>query len=265
MKKTIKIILGLIVLVALIALVFGFMFLGSIVKAGVEEVGPMVTKVPVTLDGAAVSLFSGSGELKGFKVGNPEGFKAAQAIQVRSVNVSIAPGSVLKDKVVVHSVRVQAPEITYEQGLKGNNLSKILENVQAIAGTGTNQPAAASGPGKKLQVDEFVISGGKITVATSMLGGKGATLPLPEIRLANLGQGPEGITPAELIERTLNAVVNGTLKAVAEGAGELAKQGLDIGKKAGAEGMDTAKKAGTEATKAVQKVGTGLGDLLKKK
>jgi uncharacterized protein involved in outer membrane biogenesis len=265
MKKTIKIILGVVVLGLLVALVFGFMFLGSIVKAGVEEVGPMVTKVPVKLDGAAVSLFNGSGTLKGFKLGNPEGFKAAQAIQVGSVNVSIAPASVLKDKVIVRSVRVEGPEITFEQALKGNNLLKILENVQSIAGAGTNKTASTGGPGKKLQVDEFLITGGKITVAATMLGGKGATLSLPEIRLANLGQGPEGITPAELTEKALNAVVNGTLKAVAEGAGEMAKQGLEIGKKAGAEGVDTAKKAGTEATKAVQKVGGGLGDMFKKK
>lgn len=258
MKKTIKIILGLAVLAALVALVFGFMFLGSIVKAGVEEVGPMVTKVSVKLDGAAVSLFNGSGELKGFKLGNPDGFKAPQAIQVGSVNVSIAPGSVMKDKVVVRSVRVEAPEITFEQGLKGNNLSKILENVQSVAGTTNSAAGKSAGPGKKLQVDEFIITGGKITVAASMMGGKGATLPLPEIHLASLGQGPEGITPAELTEKALNAVVNGTLKAVAEGASVL-------GKKMEKEGVDVTKKAGTEATEAVQKAGSKLGDMFKKK
>lgn len=254
MKKTFKVILGLGILVLLIAAVFGFVFLGSIVKSGVEQVGPMVTKVPVKLGGANVSLFSGSGSLNDFVLGTPDGFKAEHAMKMGKVAVAVSPGSIFADKVVVKSVRVEGPEIIFEQGMKGNNLSKILENVQAVAGATqgkTNSPAAGPGPGKKLQVDEFVITGGKITVAATMLGGKGATLPLPEIRLSNLGQGPDGITPAELTERALGAVVNGTLKAVAESAGDLAKQGMNAGKEAG--------------SKALEKVGTGIGDLLKKK
>jgi hypothetical protein len=255
MKKMFKWVAGIVVLLGLIALVFGFIFLGSIIKAGVEQVGPMVTKVPVKVGGASVSLFSGSGRLKGFELGNPEGFKATHAIKVGEVGVSVSPGSVFSGKVVVKSVRVQAPEIIFEQGLKGNNLAAILANVQSVAGTGTttNQAPASAGPGKKLQVDEFLISGGRITVAATMLGGQGATLALPEIRLANLGQGPDGITPAELTEKALNAVLSGTLKAVAEGGGALAKEGVETLKKTGGETINKLKS------------GSKLGDLLKKK
>jgi hypothetical protein len=51
-----------------------------------------------------------------------------------------------------------------------------------------------------------------------MLGGQGATLPLPDIHLTNLGTGAEGITPAELSEKVLSAVLNATTKVVAENA-----------------------------------------------
>jgi uncharacterized protein involved in outer membrane biogenesis len=228
------------------------------VKAGVEKVGPMVTKVPVKLGGANVSVFGGTGSLKEFELGNPQEFKSAQAMKVGDVDVSISPGSLLGDKVVVRYVRVKAPEITFEQSHKGNNLSKILENVQSIAGTTSGGASTNAAPGKKLQVDEFVITGGKITIAATALGGKGATLPLPEIKLSNLGQGPEGITPAELIEKVLSSVTASTIKAVAEGAGALAKEGLDIGKKLGTESVDAAKSGATKATEK-------LGNLFKKK
>jgi uncharacterized protein involved in outer membrane biogenesis len=258
MKKALKIAFGIFVLVTLIGFVFGFVMLGSIVKAGVEKVGPMVTKVPVKLETASVSLFSGKGRLQGFEVGNPEGFKTPNAIKVGSVAVEVVPKSVLSDKVVVRSINVQAPEITYETDLKGNNLSKILENVQSVAGksesaqTGSKQPT-------KLQVDEFVIAGGKINVSATIMGGQSATLPLPEIRLSNLGQGPEGITAAELTEKALTAIVNATLKVVAEGGVAAAK---DAATKAATKvGTDVQKKAGEEGTKALQKV----GDLFNKK
>ena len=258
MKKIVVVSLGLVFLALLVAFVFGFVLLGSVVKAGVEKVGPMVLKVPVKLDGAAVSVFNGKGQLKGFEIGNPEGFKSANAIKVGSVAVAIQPKSVLAEKVVIPSIRVEGPEITYETDLKGSNLAKILENVQAMAGPGKTQPAEPGKKPKKLQVDEFLITGGKISVAATMLGGKGATLPLPEIRLSNMGQGAEGITGAELAEKVLSAVVSGTAKAVAEGGVALAK---DSAKALSNVGTNAVTKVGTEGTKALQKV----GDMFKKK
>jgi hypothetical protein len=128
-----------------------------------------------------------------------------------------------------------------------------------MAGPGkTQQPGEPTKKAKKLQVDEFVITGGKISVAATMLGGQGATLPLPEIRLSNLGQGPDGITAAELAEKVLSAVTAGTVKAVAEGGAALAKDTL---KAATGAGTNVLNKAGSEGTKALQKV----GDMFKKK
>src|SRR5262245_56162367 len=101
--------------VALVILAVAALFyLCPIVKSGVEKVGPEVTKVPVKLDSANISIFNGSGQLKGFVLGNPEGFKTPEAVKVGTVAVSLVPRSVLSDKVVVRSIRVEAPEITYE-------------------------------------------------------------------------------------------------------------------------------------------------------
>ena len=100
MKKRLPLILlvglGLLVVVAVAA----FLFLGTIVKTGVEKVGPMITKVPVNLDGANISVFSGSGELKGFVMGNPENFKASNSVNVGSVSLKLEPGSILSDMMI---------------------------------------------------------------------------------------------------------------------------------------------------------------------
>ncbi len=263
MKK--KLMLGagaLVVVLLLLGAGLAFLFLGSIVKAGVEKAGPMVTKVPVKLDGATLSVFSGAGTLKGFELGNPEGFKTPHAIRVGTVAMAVDPGSVFRDKVVVRSIRVEAPEITFETDLRGNNLSKILANVREMAGT--NQTAATAEGGKGLQVDEFVITGGRINLSATILGGRSGTLALPEIRLSNLGQGPEGITPAELTEKALAAVLAGTVKAVSEGAAALGKEGAELARQLGSGALDAVKKAGGDGAQAVEKIGTGIGNLFKK-
>ncbi len=152
-KNIIRLILVLAVLLILVVLGVAF-FLGSIVKKGVDTVGPKVTKVETKIDGANISLLSGQGELQGLFLGNPEGFKTPAAIKVGSVRLAIKAGSILSDKIVVHSINVQAPEITFEGSLSGNNLSKILENIQASAAALGGSPEATKknepGAGKKI-------------------------------------------------------------------------------------------------------------------
>src|ERR1051325_2746032 len=116
MKKLI--IRGVVVVLVLLLAALGvsIYFLGSIVKKGVETVGPQITRTEIRLDGATLSLLSGSGKLKGLFVGNPQGFKTESAIKVGSVGVGVAPGSVFSEKVHVKEVNILAPEITFEGG-----------------------------------------------------------------------------------------------------------------------------------------------------
>src|ERR1051325_872572 len=227
MKKLI--IRGVVVVLVLLLAALGvsIYFLGSIVKKGVETVGPQITKTEIKLDGARLSLLSGSGKLSGLLVGNPEGFKTPSAIKVGSVRVGVVPGSVFSDKVHVTQVNVQAPEITFEGGLKGNNLSKLLDNVQAATGgsgkvESASQSKAAS---RKLQVDDVLISGGRINLSVdlSVLGGRSATVPLPEIHLTNLGGGPDGITAGELTARILKEVLQKAIPAAEKAVADLGK------------------------------------------
>ena len=252
MKSLKKILLGtvfVLVILVIACVIVASLFLDGIVKKGVETVGPEITRVSIKLDGVHLSLLTGSAKIKGLIIGNPEGYKAPNAISASLAVVSVRPMSVLSGKIVVKSVRVESPEITFEGNPFGaNNLKKIQDNVNAAAASlqsppSTNQPAktaAPAKPGKKLEVDEFIITGAKIHFGT------GPTLPLPDIHLTNLGKGPEGITPADLTKRVLSEVVSGTIKAVGSAA-------TNIGKNAGkAVGKD------------VNKITKGIGNLFGK-
>ena len=252
MKKRLPLILLIGLALVIVAAAAGFMFLGSIVKAGVEKGGPYITKVPVTLDGATISVFNGSGQLKGFVMGNPEGFKSKEAVRVGSVALKLEPGSVLGDKIIVRSIRVEGPEITYEAALGGSNIGKILENIQSVASTDKTAPEQP-GSSKPLQVDLFIISGAKLNVTDSVIGGTAVTLPLPEIRLDNLGQGPEGITAADLSAKVFGEVVEASAKAVTANA---VKLGGNI--------TDATKNLGTSAKDSAKKAASGITDLFKK-
>ena len=253
MKKTIiRIVIVLIVLVVVSVIAVGF-FLGDIVKAGMNTVGPKITQTTFVVNSVSVSMLTGSAGVKGLVIGNPEGYKSPSVISVGKAAVSVAPFSVLSDKIVVKSVEVRDAEITFEGNpLGANNLKKLMDNVNAIAGayTGpaTNVPAKTGDkkPAKKLQVDDFLITGAKVQF-------NGVTLPLPPIHLSNLGAGPDGITPAALVQEVLGQVTTATLKAVGESLTKLGKGAVDAGKDAG-------KAIGGEASK----IGKSIGGLFGK-
>ena len=243
MKKILMFfVVGLIVLVVVVAVGVGF-FIGPIVKTGVETIGPKITQVPIKLDSVQVSLLSGSAQVKGLIVGNPEGYKTSEAIKFGTASIKVAPLSVFSDKIVLHEIHVISPEITYDGGLKGNNLSKILDNVNALAKKDEAAPSntasaakdkGAQKPAPKIQVDDFLISGAKVHVHLTGLTTKEMTVSLPDIHLKDMGKDADGITATELVRVVLSQVNISTVKAVTQavaGSGKIIEGlGKDIAK-----------------------------------
>src|ERR1043165_2732350 len=188
MKKLIKII-AILFVVLLLALVVASFFIGDIIKRGVESVGPQVTKVEVKLGGAALSMLGGSGSLSRLVVGNPPGYKTESAIKVGQASLAVLPGSVFSDKIVIKSINVHAPEINIEGGLNDNNLTAIQKDGARFARPAADKPPGdkdGKSAGKKLQVDEFIISGAKVN---AVILGRTIPFTIPDIRLTGLGQG----------------------------------------------------------------------------
>ena len=255
MKKLIIRLLIALVVVAILAVLAVGLFLDGAIKRGVEAFGPKLAKVDIKLQAVSLSLLSGAGTVKGLVVGNPEGFKTPSAISIGAATLALKPGSLLSDKIVIKTINVQAPEITFETDLRHNNLNKILSNLQEATGGGTKEPAKAAKPARKFQVDEFVITGGKIRVSVTGLAQGTATVPLPAIRLQNLGTGPDGITSTELTKQVLEAIEKGAAQAASSAVTDIGKGALYITKELGsATGSNT-----------LQKATKGIGDLFKKK
>ncbi|HEX3625739.1 MAG TPA: AsmA family protein [Verrucomicrobiae bacterium] len=225
MKKIIStVVLALLAVVIIALIVFG-VCLNRIIKSGVETYGPKLTQTTVSLDSVNLSLLTGSARIKGLAVGNPQGFKTPQSISVGLIAVGLNPMSVFSQKVVIHTVRVESPGITFEGGLQGNNLSQILDNVNSSSqGSGTLSTNAATAPKseRKFEVDDLVVTGATVQViitGTSMT--KPQTITLPPIHLTDMGTGADGITAADLTRRVLSAISSATMQEVVKTAANL--------------------------------------------
>jgi uncharacterized protein involved in outer membrane biogenesis len=219
------------------------------VKAGVEKVAPTITQTTVTLGGVHISVLTGSVGLKDLVVGNPEGYQTPQAISVGKAAVSVSPGSLLADKIVVRSIEIDSPEVTFEGSPFGeNNLKKIMANVNSGASatdqstnatTPSGKPAKSSGAAKKLEVDKLSITGIKVHASVH---GKVFTLPIPDIQFTDLGTGPDGITAADLTRKILQEISTDTAKAVGENAEKYAGTAASSLLKGSTNGLGSVKK-----------------------
>lgn len=213
--KKVLIIGGIVVVVAIVAVLVLLGNINKIVKKGVETTGSIILKVPVTLDSVDISFFSGSGELKGLTVGNPEGYKTDYAFQIDRLKVKLDVKSVTSDKIHINEIIIDSPNIIYEGSIGKSNINQLMENIKALTGDGggKEQGPTTESQGKKLQIDYFIIRNASISASTGILQGKKLTFPLPTIELKDIGK-ERDTNVSDVIKRVLMAINKAVIPAV---------------------------------------------------
>ncbi len=254
--KKLLLIGGVIIVIIIVALVIGVSKLGPIIKNAVNTYGPKLTKTEVSLGDVNISLLSGKAKLKDFFLGNPQGFKSAEAMKVGSILVDVDEKSLTKDTIVIDKIEVIAPAITYEKGRGIDNFKAIINNVNSFLGTqeSKKEPAGketSATSGKKILIKDFIVKEGKVTLATSLPGGKSISAPLPDIHLTNLGGEGQGASPGQVFGEIFKALHD---KITSSAVTDTLNQGLkELGK-----GMGGAGEGAKEQTGAVKEKFKGL-------
>ena len=236
-----------VVLLLVVALTMIGVYFNSMIKAGVEAVGPKITGTTVKLDAVDLSPFSGQGRLKGLVVGNPPGFQAERAFKLADAKVKVDLKTALSDKLIIEEILIDGPEITYEAGPSGSNLSKIQQNVAAFDKSVAPKEAAESKSQKKdptqkkVQINHFIVKNGQVNLSASMLKGKALTVRLPDLHLRDIGKESGGVMVQQAAAEVLMAINKSVVQSVA-GSGKLLEKAAE----------EAAKGLGSEAGKAVE-------------
>lgn len=231
--------------------------LDKMIKAGVETVGPEITGTSIKLEGVDLSLLSGQGQLKGLVVGNPPGFQTERAFRLGDARVKVDLQSALTDKLVIEEILIDGPEITYEAGTSGSNISKIQENVAAFAKQagvkGGAEPKAEKKEHdqKKVQINHFILKNAQVNASASLLKGKALTVSLPDIHLKDIGKESDGTTMGKASAEVFAAINKSVAQAVT-GSGKFLEKGAEaVGEAAKGLGND-AEKAGAQAVEGLK-------------
>lgn len=220
--RKILIAVGVLVVIVGGAAVYLMSNLDSLVKTAIEKVGTQVAGVPVSVAEAKIDIKEGRGTIKGLTIANPKGFTTPTALSLGEVTVGIDTGSIMKNPIVISDVLVTSPAVTYEMGAGGSNLDVLQNNLRSANAGAKSEPAGnKSSEAKKLVVSKVLVKDGQITLATPLPGGK-ATVPLPDIHLADIGKSSGGADPADVARQMLDAIANSAMKGVSSlGIGNL--------------------------------------------
>lgn len=269
MKKLVRRVVWVAVAVVVAAAIGISVFGGVIVRSAVNGAGTKMLGVPVTLKDASVSLLRGHVRLTGLHIGNPQGFKTDSLFDVGTIEVKLKPSSLLSDTIVIEKILVDAPEITFERGLRQSNFGALIEGLSGKGGAVEKpaagpapeaKPADASKPGKKVVIDELTVSGGKVKLSLTAAMGFSAPVALSTISMKDIGRdsGTKGMGATDVVGLILGTVFKSVLAAVG-GVGAGAVDGVSAVGGAAVGGM---KDVGDAAAGAVRNLGGGVGKAL---
>lgn len=210
MKKWIFIGLGAIIVIVGIAVYVGLSNLGPIIKKAVNTYGPKITGTELHVADVGVSILSAEARVEEFFLGNPTGFKSPSAMKVGSVFVNVDEKSLTGNIIVIDRIEVKKPEISYEKKGKTDNFNTLLNNVKKSVASDKKSPETSKDTegGKKLIVNDFIVTKGKINIAMSTygLGAKEISVDLPELHLKDIGKQKGGASAAEVTEHIVAAL-----------------------------------------------------------
>ena len=236
---------GLIVLLCLLALLV--FFRDRIVKFSICCVGSKLTGTEVRLQEFSSSL-SGKIQLKGFTVGNPEGYSKGNAIELKETQADINITSLFTDRKIVDFIFIRGMYVNVESDLSENNLGKILNNVQNFsspASENSEKEERESG----LEIVRLDSENAQVSYKNAIVP-NGISLPLPSIHLSNIGGSNLQDTVCQILSQLFSIVSN-----TANSADQTVK---DIFSGTGKQINDTVQATGKEFTKQSNKIGAKI-------
>lgn len=194
--------------------------LGSIVSSLVNKYGSEVLGTEVNLQGFSISPTKGLAEISRLTIANPKNYKEPYLFDLNKIAVKIDMKSLTSDTIIIDSIDVEKPAITYEMlSLTQNNIKEIQNNINSYlkkseskekttsSTQNESQKAEDSEAGKKVIIKRLTISDAALTAAVA---GQDATLNLPKIEMKNLGEEKSNTTTniPHVIAKIMNKILS---------------------------------------------------------
>ena len=181
-----------VVLICLVLCLVVLLFLcrDRIVESAIRHAGSALTGTDVKLQEFSSDL-SGNFRLKGFSVGNPQGYSSGNAIELKELFINIDLPSFLRKKKIIRQISLRGMQVNLESSFSDTNLNKIQKNIQSFISSPSpktqEKPAVTEkDPEAGILIQIFDSEDGRASFTQTTVGQKIA-LSLPPMHLKDLG------------------------------------------------------------------------------
>jgi len=223
-KKIVKVVKYVAIAIAVLVLSHP-LWLGAVVKAAANAVGPKFTKTEFRIDSMSVNFYTLDFRIEGILVGNPEPFAANEprAVKIGLVHLDLGYDGLLSKRLHVQELIVDRVFASYLDKNGKTNVDILKENAlgpakQGEAAEPAEEKSEEAGEPLRLIVDYLKIDGVSAQILNLPLA-----VPIP-IELDKIGVTTGGVTVSEFCNIFCNAVLN----AAGNVAGALAGLGASL-------------------------------------
>ncbi|MFO7937969.1 MAG: AsmA family protein [Kiritimatiellia bacterium] len=282
MKKIIKIAAGVVAVV--LVLLIGFiatlpLTISPLVQKGAAAAGPKLLGVrTVSVGDVQLKPVAGQLILSDLKIGNPEGYSENDSFAVKTVDIDLKTSSLVRgDTIYIERIFIDAPAILYESQNGKSNFDTMLEKAQKAEKEQKEDRSSDDEAKKKVVIEEFVLNGSTVAYSSKLTFGKAVTVPLPPIKMKDIGKDSGGVNAIEALEQVMSEILGGLRDAVtgaassigggaadaARKSGEAAKSAAESTTAAAGDVADSAEKAAKDAAESAGKAAEDAGKKLK--
>ncbi|MCG8491524.1 MAG: hypothetical protein MI743_07915 [Sneathiellales bacterium] len=220
MKRGITITVAALLFLLCAAIIYIYVSIGSVIVDTVEARGTAITQTTVTLEEADFSPSTGLTTLLRMKVENPKGFADKTGLSFDRIELWIDPETLGSDVIIVKSLALVAPEISYEIAAPNDNLRTLKSYIDHSANADTDGP--------RIVIENFQVRNGVIVVTANNLRGQRRTAQLADIQMQNIGKSEGGLAPAQAISIMLEPILRNTTLAALETDLKLSDQARNV-------------------------------------
>ncbi len=209
MKTALRILLGLVVIVAIVVAVV-WVRIDALAKSAIERGGTYALGVDTTVEGVSISLWGGSAAIGGLNIANPAGYPADFMLNASHLGLAVEPGSIRTDTVVVNQIIIDGLELNIEKADGKYNVEVISDNLKKFS-KDEEEPAEEepTEPGKQYVVQKLVIR--NITAHVDGPTGKVTVTP-PDIELTDVTK--DNVPLDQLIAQLYPAIMMSVVQAL---------------------------------------------------
>lgn len=213
MKTTLRIVLGLVIVVA-IAVGVLLVRIDAVAQTAIHRGGTYALGVETTTESVDISLWGGTAAIDSLLVANPAGYASPHVMHARHLGLSIEPGSIRRDTVIIRQIVIDGLDLNIDKSEDKYNIEVLSDHLKRFGEDETAADEGEPAPPEEDAAKQYVVQKLIVRNVTASVDGPAGriTVTPPDIELDRVTK--DNVPIDELIAQMFPAIMMSVVKSM---------------------------------------------------